>query len=366
MISYSGGDFVGNHIVRVFTPDDSFSRHSEGAFLRLKDGRILFIYSRFRGTSADNAPCDLVALFSSDEGETWTEPETVVEASRFGAKTAMSVSLMRMQNGDVGLFFGVKMEPNRNVKYLARSSDEGRTFSRFVECSLSDRPGYYVLNNDRVERLSNGRIIMPLTYHRGGYEPGNRSRYWDGRAFGCFLYSDDDGETWRESPDIVFAPFGGTTTGLQEGGVVEKKNGTLWGYYRTDHMLQYETFSMDEGLHWTAPQPSRFTSPPSPLKIKRRPETGDLYAVWNPIPNYNGRVTPPGVWGRTPLVWAVSHDDGVTWSDWKAIEDRPDRGYCYPAIFFTNDGYMMCAYCSGGGDIICLAQLTIQKIDLRS
>ena len=356
---------MGNHIVRVFTPDDHFSRHSEGAFLRLKDGRILFIYSRFRGTSADNAPCDLVALFSSDEGETWTEPVIVVKASQFGAKTAMSVSLMRMQNGDVGLFFGVKMEPNRNVKYLARSSDEGRTFSRFVECSLSDRPGYYVLNNDRVERLAGGRIIMPLTYHRGGFEPGNPGRYWDGRAFGCFLYSDDDGETWQESPDIVFAPFSGTTTGLQEGGVVEKKNGTLWAYYRTDHMLQYETFSMDGGLHWTAPQPSRFTSPPSPLKIKRRPETGDLYAVWNPIPNYNGRVTPPGVWGRTPLVWAVSRDDGATWSDCQVIEDRPDRGYCYPAIFFTKDGYMMCAYCSGGGDIICLAQLTIQKIDLN-
>ena len=56
-----------DHIVASFGPNAEYTRHSEGAFLRLKDGRILHIYSRFTGTDADDAPSDLVSLYSSDE-----------------------------------------------------------------------------------------------------------------------------------------------------------------------------------------------------------------------------------------------------------------------------------------------------------
>ena len=34
-------------IVLSLAPGNDFSRHSEGDFIRLCDGRILFIYSRF-------------------------------------------------------------------------------------------------------------------------------------------------------------------------------------------------------------------------------------------------------------------------------------------------------------------------------
>ena len=352
-----------DHIVVSYGPDDRYSRHSEGAFLRLNDGRILFVYSRFTGTYSDAAPCGLVSSCSSDEGETWTEPRQLLSASMYNTKNIMSVSLMRMQNGDVGLFYGVKATPTCNKKMLSLSNDEGETFYKHIECSLPDRPAYCVLNNDRVERLSSGRIIMPLAYHRGGHSLGPDKYYFDGRGVAHFLYSDDDGATWQEAPDIVFAPFTGSNTGLQEIGVIEKKNGALWGYSRTDKMYQYEFFSFDGGLHWTKAQPSRFTSPRSPLKIKRHPETGDLYAVWNPIPNYNDRYVSKAGWGRTPIVWAVSHDDGLTWSENHNIEDDSEHGYCYPAIFFTKDNAMLVAYCAGGPeDGICLARLTVKKI----
>ncbi len=347
-----------DHIVAAFPPNKTYTRHSEGAFLRLKDGRILFVYSRFTGNFGDDAPSDLVALWSADEGETWTEPVVAISASMYNTENVMSVSLMRMRNGDVGLFYIVKQSPGISRILLSRSNDEGATWYRHVECSLPDRPGYYVLNNDRVERLSTGRLVIPLAYHRG-----NGAGYTDGRSAACFLYSDDDGETWKEAPDLVYPPFTGSRSGLQETGVVEKNDGTLWGYNRTDKMYQYEFFSFDGGMHWTEAQPSRFTSPCSPLKIKRKPETGDLYAVWNPIPNYNGRYTSKAGWGRTPIVWAVSHDDGDTWSENHIIEDGPENGYCYPAIFFTKDGAMLVSYCSGGPeDGICLAKQTIMKI----
>jgi len=353
---------MNNHIVASWGPDEKYSRHSEGDFLRLKDGRILFIYSRFTESYDDGAPSDLVAAFSCNEGETWSEPETVIPAAMYGAKNVMSVSLLRMANGDVGLFYIVKQSASVSRMMLSRSDDEGKTFSRHVECTLPDRAGYYVLNNDRVERLSTGRLVMPLAFHRGGH---GENAYFDGRSFTCFLLSDDDGETRREAPDTVSPPFTRTGSGLQEPGVIEKKNGVLWGYSRTDKMYQYEYFSIDGGEHWTVPQPSRFTSPCSPMKIDRHPKTGDLYAFWNPIPEYNGRYTSRAGWGRTPLVWAVSRDDGATWSNYTVIEGHEEHGYCYPAVFFTNDGCALVAYCSGGpADGICLARLTIQKISI--
>ena len=349
-----------DHTVASYGPDGTYTRHSEGAFLRLDDGRILFVYSRFAGSFDDAAPCCLAASWSDDEGETWTEPAEVLSASSFGARNIMSVSLLRMRNGDIGVFHGVKNTASCTQHWLERSRDGGRTFYRRTECTLSDRPGYYVLNNDRVVRLASGRLVMPLAYHRGGY---GGDVFFDGRGVGCFLLSDDDGETWREAADTVHPPFTGTETGLQEPGVTEKRNGALWAYFRTDKMVQYESFSLDGGETWTAAQPSRFTSPISPMKVARHPQTGDLYAVWNPIPNYNGRKLSDAGWGRTPLVWAVSRDDGTTWSEPKVIEGDPEHGYCYPALFFTADGAMLAAYCSGGPeDGICLARLTIRKI----
>jgi len=356
-----------NHIVFSKGPDKTYTRHSEGAFLRLNNGEILFVYSRFTGTHEDDAPSDLVAMRSKDEGETWSEAEVMIPASRHQSRNVMSVSLMRMQNGDVGIFYIAKVGSRNNHIFLARSADEGKTIYRHVQCTLSDREGYYELNNDRVERLQSGRLVMPMAFYRGGYDTFAGRCYLDGRSFVLFLYSDDDGETWQESTDTVGWPFTNTSVGLQETGVIEKKNGVLWGYARTDKMYQYEFFSMDGGLHWTAAQPSRFTSPDSPMKIKRHPETGDLYAIWNPIPKYNGRYCSKAGWGRTPFVYAVSHDDGVTWSEYKIIEDHPEHGYCYPGVFFTKDNAMLVSYCSGGpeDDEFCLSRNTIQKIELE-
>lgn len=354
-----------NHIVASFGPNDEYTRHSEGAFLRLKDGRILFVYSRFRDSDSDDAPSDLVKMYSSDEGETWTEPVITIAAAQFKTHNLMSVSLMRMANDDIGLFFIEKIEdmPVSHI-WIARSDDEGESWYKYTQCSLKDREGYYVLNNDRIERLSSGRLLMPLGFHRGGYN-SKTNNYFFGTGEVCFLYSDDDGETWAESPDTVCKPFTGTRTGLQEPGVFELKDGLIWAYARTDKMYQYEFFSFDGGLHWTSAQPSRFTSPDSPMKIARNPYNDDLVSVWNPVPNYNGRKRSPAGWGRTPFVYAISKDNGATWSEPYIIEDDPENGYCYPAVFFTKDGSMLVAYCSGGPkDHICLARLSIQKIVL--
>lgn len=101
--------------------------------------------------------------------------------------------------------------------------------------------------------------------------------------------------------------------------------------------------------------------------MKRISERGDLLAIWNPIPNYNGRVQSAGDMrhaGRNPLVMAISKDDGNTWGEYMIIEDETDHGYCYTAIHFMDDSILL-GYCAGGPeDKNCLAKLRIKKIML--
>ncbi|MBQ8952645.1 MAG: exo-alpha-sialidase, partial [Clostridia bacterium] len=60
-----------------------------------------------------------------------------------------------------------------------------------------------------------------------------------------------------------------------------------------------------------------------------------------------------------------SDDDGATWTSPAVLEEEEGHGYCYPSIFFTDDGCLMTSYCSGGDeDGICLAKTTIRKIEI--
>lgn len=349
-------------------PNAVYTRNSEGDFVRLADGRLLFAYTRYLDQYSDDAASSIVAMVSDDEGETWSEAWEVLNAAEFGVHNVMSVSLLPLNNGDTGMFYIVKHAAHTRIM-LSRSSDGGRTFGAHCECTLPDRRGWYVLNNSRVIRLRSGRLIVPLAYHRAGLDAATGNRFIDPCACACMLYSDDDGVSWAEAPDVLHPPFTGTRSGLQEPGVIELNDGTIWAYFRTDMQCQYEAFSRDMGLHWTVPQPSRFTSPLSPMKVVRRPDNGALYAIWNPVPNWSGRAQHcDGAWlgGRTPLVYALSRDDGRTWSEPVEIAGDPRRGYCYPAACFTRDGAMLLVYCSGGvADGICLARLTISKIALE-
>ena len=151
-----------------------------------------------------------------------------------------------MQNGDLGLFYLVKTNDWTYQTWMARSKEEGRSFYYRRMCTRHEGDGVYVMNNDRAVRLSCGRIVLPLAYHRVIRLPEN-GRHYDYRAITCFLYSDDDGETFTESHDTLALNIPASRSGLQEPGVTVLQNGVLWAYMRTDMLAQYESFSMDRG-----------------------------------------------------------------------------------------------------------------------
>lgn len=360
-------------IICDLAPSGINRRNSEGSFLKLKDGRILFAYSRYGGTDwEDNAPADVYGIISEDEGETFSKPFLLLDRRSVGADNVMSISLMRMQNEDIGLFYLRKRISGTGVDclyYLVRSSDEGKTWSDPILCS--DPKGYFVVNNDRVIRCANGRLLVPSAGHvivmgekdgepaMTGYEPG--------KLF--FFASDDDGFTWKTiARDIEFPKLRFSNTGVQEPGILELAENRIWCYIRNNTGRQYECFTEDNGVTWSAPRPSWFTAPESPLSTKRLRD-GRIIAIWNPAPFYVGQVIPwiDGYWtaGRTPLVMAISTDNGDTFSEPIAIEDDPNCGYAYTAIFETDDGELLLGYCAGAKEDECmLNRLRIRKLKI--
>ena len=353
----------------ILAPEENNPRNSEGSFIKLDDGRIAYVFSRYTGASyRDDADCTIACIYSRDNGESWeTENiETLITAKDYGQKNVMSVTLRHMNNGDIGLFFLLKIDDKNISCYILRryKGDFSQPCGE-VRINSDKYPAYYVVNNDRVIRHSSGRWIIPVAYH-----PDNRvdeeSTFCDMRATAYFFVSDDDGYTWRLTPAKLDIGVPHSKSGLQEPGIVELPGGVLYAYFRTDLMYQYESVSLDKGESWFTPQPSKFSSPLSPMLIKKNPFSGKYYAVWNPTPQYPGRPKPEGFWngGRTPFVIAESID-GVGFSDFEIIEDDKERGFCYPAIEFIDEKILLLAYCSGGKeDGCCLNRITIRKIEL--
>ena len=353
-------------IIMDLPPTPENNRNSEGAFIPLKNGNILFVYSRYgSGGLKDGSPADLYGILSEDNGETFSKPFPVLTRQALGADNIMSVSLERMKNGDIGMFFLYKKDADC-LCCFTRSSDEGRSWSNPVLCGPDK--GYFIVNNDRILRCQNGTLLIPAACHAVELTevPGKGNRLSIRTGTLWIFASEDDGFTWTVRAQNIRLPYSrGLTTGVQEPGLVQLSDGTLWCYIRTDAGKQYECFSSDQGKTWSTPLPSWFSSPVSPLSVKRLSD-GRLLAVWNPIPIYNGRpfrIEGVNTGARTPLVYALSSDDGETFSTPVVLEDDPRSGYCYTAIFETADGGVMLAYCAGCvEDGSKLSRLRIRKL----
>jgi hypothetical protein len=302
-------------------------RNSEGAFARLLDGRILFVYTRFSGDGEDHAPAVLASRISADGGRTWSTQDKVILAGE-GAQNVMSTSLLRLQSGALALFYLRKNALDDCRPVMRVSNDDGVTWGAPRECTAG-AIGYFVVNNDRVVQLASGRLLIPAARHAKQGEPF----VYNGTAL-CFL-SDDEGLTWRASAEI--APPKDVYAALQEPGVVELKDGRLWMFHRTGGGSQFVSYSTDAGATWSDAKPSALISPKAPASMKRLPQTGELLLVWNDHRSLPKVLTE----NRTPLVAMTSPDDGTTWDTPVVLEDNPAGWYCYTAIEPVDDAVLI-------------------------
>lgn len=345
----------GATIIPLLPPTPGNPRNSEGAFVTLKDGRILYAYTRFTGGTGDHDSASIVGRFSSDGGRTWGDTDIPI-LEKEGDMNVMSVSLLRLKNGRIALFYLRKNSISDCRPCVRFSTDEAKSWSAEPVCASTD--GYYVLNNDRAVQLRSGRIVLPVAYH-----PTVNGKFGS-RGIAMAFLSDDAGKTWRSSRTRLESPSP-DRAGYQEPGVIELKDGRLMMFIRTQLGSQYLSFSKDGGDTWSDAQPSEIESPLSPASIKRVPKTGDLLMVWNDhasVPE-SFRASPKSGGKRTPLTIAISKDEGKTWIDKRNLLDDPDGWYCYTAIHFDGPRVLL-AFVAGGSGLPPLSRTSLAWLDV--
>ena len=333
-------------------PGPDNPRNSECAFVTLRDGSILMVYSHFYGkSSSDYAAANLSSRRSRDGGVTWTTADSIVVHNE-GGMNVMSVSLLRLAGGRIALFYARKNAHAGCIPMVRYSDDEAVTWSEPKPC-ITDEPGYYVLNNDRVIQLADGRLLMPVSRHQTPTQPWQAR----GRIF-CYL-SDDEGKTWNRGAEIPNPD----TVMTQEPGVVELRDGRIMMFMRTDAGVQYLSYSSNKGMTWSPAQRSKIPSPVSPASIKRIPGSKTLVMLWN----LNDGSDPELKGKRTPLAVAISRNEGRTWIKPQMLETDRDGWYCYTALHFTPQGHLLAGYCAGSQrKRTKLAQTDVSLIDLKA
>ena len=331
-----------NEIDRAVCPaSSSHSRQTEASILPFDDGRLFLAYTDFCGPVwLDRGTAQIMGKWSHDEGETWSEPFLVQE--NIGNINVMGASLLRLSSGRVLLSFmrkdfeplgeeGKEMAtvhkpdtPTEDARYpegllhqmVKCSDDECQTWSAPTQVTQGDT--YWCSANDRLLRLSTGRILMPIGEHETNFH------VW---------FSDDDGATWTKSRGVPELPNGANyhKSGHKmygEPAVVELSDGTIAMFIRNSSGRIHIAHSGDRGETWSLFDTDGPNTCNAPCIVKRVPDSGDLLLIWN-----NNAV-------RTNLTAAISRDSGRMWRDYRLLEEQEDwpisRSYAYPSLAFLN------------------------------
>ena len=300
-------------------------RNTEGDIVVLRDATLFAAWSEFYGGNSDDSSARIVAARSTDAGRTWSERFVLQE--NMGRQNVMSVSLIRSQSGDILMFFGVKNGPDDLHFYTRRSEDDTKTWSEPVR--IGDHDGYFVMNNDRVIQLKDGRLLAPMAF---------TEKVWtSSEAFRTVVYySDDDGRGWTLSPTKLEAP----KRGAMEPGLLEMPDGRILQIIRTQTGMIWHSYSSDRGKTWSEAIPWTMAAPESPSTLIHMPASDDLLLIYNPDVNLAAGHSG----ARTPLVGAVSRDDGKTWSEPKIVEPDPEATYAYTSATVGGDRILLTYY----------------------
>lgn len=291
-------------IVCPATPEHP--RQSEASILPFEDGRLFLAYTDFYdGEWCDEGAARIMGKWSRDEGKTWSEPFVVQE--NIGRLNVMGASLLRLPSGRILLAFMRKdMQPGLLHLMVKFSDDECANWSEPTQVTYGDK--YWCSTNDRLVRLSTGRILLPT-----------RVEGWGAHCW----YSDDDGQTWQCSTH----PLPETAQKHAEPTVVELKNGKVAMLMR-NRSGRFHVARSNNGERWHLHTEQGPPGPASPCIVKRIPDTGHLLLVWN-----NSQV-------RTPITTGVSEDDGETWKHIRNLEEMDGwpvlNSYAYPTLAFLN------------------------------
>lgn len=293
--------------------------------LPLPDGSVIAAW--FGGTKEGKGDVDIWYARRDENG--WCEPQKVSYAARIPHWNPV---LFLRKNGEICLFFkvGKNIPPWRT--FVSVSTDNGKTFGKPYELVAGDRSGGRGPVKNKCIRLSDGRILAPLST--------------ENRGWNCFVdISFDDGVTWRKSPKVrtereapILNSLNNYTTNkipMIQPTLWESENGKVHMLTRTPVGRIYRSDSDDYGESWCEAYATDLPNNNSGIDLVKTPD-GSLYLLSNPVEEN---------WGeRSPLTLQKSVDNGATWETVLTLEEeKKDSEFAYPAIEYL-DGCLHVTY----------------------
>ncbi len=316
----------------IYEPTKVYGGGLEAAWSGLcvtRDGRIRF-YSPYNKKSVYDTNYEMFYVESDDCGISWKKhmkPKNSLGASVYIPFTDKYMGTRQNTEGEDSL----------TCVYIGDDPDD----ENVRKIVLSEKT-YVDLKQPFVLKKRN-RIIVSAQEMRPELHP---SAY-----FPVLFYSDDGGETWRETHPGA-APFAESKwphkgyrwqQNNREQTLAELCDGTLLMITRTACDFHFMSKSYDGGETWSEFTPSPFHSTAT-MPVLKKLSDGRLLFFWcntKPLPELDGA---DGVWedvftNRDVCHCAISEDDGKTWIGFRELRLNPLRN---SADFRSVGGPEMC------------------------
>ncbi len=275
-----------------------------------------FVAAWFGGTREKDPDVGIYSAYGDADG--FSEP---VRVSREEGTAHWNPVLWRRLDGELLLYYKVGSEIAEWVTYVARSNDDGRTWSLPQPLVPGDTSGGRGPVKNKPLRLSDGTVIAPASSEQGAW-----------KAF--FDRSEDDGFRFTRT-DYIEAPcVDGNPVGLIQPTLWESEPGHVHALMRSNVGALYRTDSSDGGRTWCAAYATPLANNNSGVDLTKLPD-GSLLLACNPV---------RGNWAaRTPLVLLRSWNDGASWKPFRVLEDGQGE-FSYPAVIAAGKGKAAVSY----------------------
>lgn len=288
----------------IFEDDRPFLSCHASTLELLPDGQIMAAW--FGGTKEKAG--DVAIWVSRRMNGEWTPPQKVADQEDVPHWNPV---LFRRPDGELFLYYKIGTSIAEWVTMVMRSSDDGYTWTSPAPLIEGDLGGRGPVKNKPIV-LHDGTIAAPASL-----EPA-----WD--AFVDLSF--DGGATWTRSETVPLDHQALSGKGVIQPTLWESEPGSVHMLLRSTEGAIYRSDSADGGRTWCQAYPTDLPNNNSGIDLVKL-ESGALALVYNPTRPEPGKHKGP----RTPLVLALSRNNGLTWED-ELLLDQGDKQYSYPAI----------------------------------
>lgn len=290
----------------IFEQDKYFSESHASTLAQLPNGDIAVAWF---GGSKEGQP-DVNIWQSIRCGNKWSRPRLIAQQQDMPHWNPVYMT----DGHKLYLFYRTGHIIADWESWLKVSDDNGQTYSEPEKLPK----GFLGPIKNKPIKMSNGKWLLPSSVE-------TETKWY------CRMeILDLDHRQWFktepiESDDEPCRIIQPTTWESQKGNIHALLRSSMGSIYRSD--------SLDYGVNWSKPYKTNLPNPDSGIDCTRL-DNNNIVLVYNPNANQGMNIV---LNKRTPLVIAVSSDNGLNWQEAFVLEDEPGE-YSYPAVIKTSEG----------------------------